>query len=474
MTNVDSNQSTTVSLDSANPSVTFTDIVPGDDYTVEELGEDGWTSTLVCDAGSAIPESEAWQFTATPQQEIVCDANNEASPASVELDKTVVGVTDVFEWSFDFTIDPSESVTPGATQTISGVGASTESAVWENLLPGETYTLSEESTPGWQAGILTCTGLEDSNQAPDAVTFVAQPGQVLECAVTNTPAPVALTVTKTALGGNATFQFLLTPVDPVGVAIVGNAVTEGGTGIATFEGLTPGATYSLGEREIPGWLQDAFTCTVTHVGGEPEAIDLAGFTVEPGDAIACAAENRIVNAPLELAKTVSGSPVRQSDGTYVVNYVITVWNPGPLADVYDLDDALDFGTGIGVVSATATSADGVPVDASWNGTTTVRIATAVAIGAEVTHSYNIAVRVTVPPMITTDNADCSGAPGEATGLLNGAVLTFGATSVEASACAPVPASLPATGVTLSALWVAIALLTGGALLLLIRRVRRSA
>lgn len=474
VTNEDSNTSTTVALTSENPSVTFTDIVPGDNYTVEELTPEGWTSTLDCDAGEVIPESQAWQFTATPEQSITCDANNEAIPASIELDKSVAGVTDDFDWSFDFTLDPAEGVTPGATQTISGTGPSTESALWENLLPGESYTLTETGTPGWTAGAIVCSGVDDSDPQQEGFQFIAKPGLALDCAVTNTPTPASLGITKTALGADDTFQFLLTPLSPVGEAIVGNATTSGGTGVATFDGLVPGTVFSLTELEVAGWVQESFTCSVSPAEGEPEPIDLAGFIVLPGDVISCSAKNSVVNAPLEFAKTVLGSPVKQSDGSLVVNYALTVYNPGPLEDAYDLDDTLNFGSGITVVSATASSADGVPVNPAWNGSTTVRIATAVAIGADVTHTYNVAVRVTVPPMITTDAADCSGAPGEPTGLLNGAALTFGDTTVEASACAPVPATLPATGVTLSALWVAIALLTGGAVLLIIRRVRRSA
>ncbi|MFD4958548.1 hypothetical protein [Microbacterium sp. NPDC058389] len=680
LTDTLSGASRTVTVTSDAPSAGLSDLVPGTPYSLTEVAQTGWAGTLECSVTDDDPETAGWQFTLTPGAGVGCTAENAATPASVSVTKSVDGVTDDYEWSFPFALTPTDGVTPaGGIQSLTGTGNASDTAVWTGLLPGETYTIAEQSVPGWIPGELVCAGVEDTNADPLAVTFVAQPAQALECAITNQPAPIDITIAKTALGGDGTFQFVLTPIDPPAEAVVGSTATQGGQGTVTFDGLTPRGLYSLAELDMDGWIEGALECTVTHADGESEALDVTGFRVEPGDQIGCAVENLAVGrivvvknvdgtdgvfdftgtwldsgeftidttegtgsatfddvvpgsyevsetapdgydntelvcvdgdaegtasvvddlvgtvnvdpgetvvctftntqwgsliidkstlpagspqefgfewgpdgeefaltdaadpystgliapgsytvtetselerwllddiecigsdtdpvtegasvtigvplqttvyctfvnaflAPLEIAKAVTSGPTKSADGTVAISYEITVTNPGALADTYDLDDELRFGDGVAVVTAAVTSADGVPVNAGWDGVSDTVVATAVTIDPGITHTFEVSATARVATTVTAEQADCTTtSDAEGTGLLNAATVTFTGGDASATACAPAPLPpvpplppLPPTGMTLGGLWLGVALLGSGVALATVRRRR---
>ncbi|MFK4836204.1 hypothetical protein ACI3KY_10790 [Microbacterium sp. ZW T2_14] len=307
LTDLETGDARTITLTSGAPSIEVTDIAPGVEYSLVEVPQPGWTSTLECDVVDTrgTPE-DGWQFALEPGTSFVCSAENTAAPASVSVTKAVTDVTSDYEWSFPFALTPSEGVTPaGGVQSISGTGPGSEAATWTGLLPGETYTLTEQAAPGWVQGTLTCTGAVDTNTDPAAVTFVAQPGIAVACAIENVPDVIDITITKTALGGDSTFQWVLTPIEPPGEAMVSSVATQGGTGVATFTGLTPGGLYSLAELDLPGWIEGDLVCTVTHADGETADLDVTGFRVEPGDQISCGIENIAVGR-IVIVKNVEG------------------------------------------------------------------------------------------------------------------------------------------------------------------------
>ncbi len=308
LVNDDTGEVRTLQVDTANPAATFTDLVPGVNYTLSEVPNAGWTSTLSCTSLDDLdPEAPGWQFVGPPAFDLQCTAENTAIPADVTIVKTVVGVADTLDWAFDFTLDPAAGVTPGAEQTVTGTGPSTGSATWRGLLPGETYTLTEADVDGWIEGEVLCSadGVVDLDPAAAGFQFVAQPGLSLDCTVSNTPEPVDLTITKTALGGDGTFQFVLTPIDPVGEAMVGSTATSGGTGVAVFTDLVAGTTYRLEELEFDDWISGELVCDVTRAGGGVEDLVLTAFTVEAGDNVACSITNEAVGT-IVIAKNVEG------------------------------------------------------------------------------------------------------------------------------------------------------------------------
>lgn len=313
LVNDDTGEVQTLPVDTANPAATFSDLTPGVNYTLREVPAAGWTSTLACTGLDDLdPATVGWQFVGPPAFDLECTAENTATPGDVTITKSVTRVADTLDWGFEFTLDPADGVTPGATQTVTGTGPTTGSATWQGLLPGVTYTLVETDADGWIEGQIQCQAgqLADLDTAAAGFQFVAQPGLSLACTVSNTPEPIDLTITKTALGGDGTFQFVLTPIDPVGEAMVGSTATSGGTGVATFTDLVAGTTYRLEELEFADWISGELVCDVTRAGGGIEDLVLTAFTVQAGDNVACSITNEAVGT-IVIAKNVEGD-----DGTF--------------------------------------------------------------------------------------------------------------------------------------------------------------
>lgn len=139
-----------------------------------------------------------------------------------------------------------------------------------------------------------------------------------------------------------------------------------------------------------------------------------------------------------IVKTVVGSPELQSDGTWQVQYRLTVENGSAHDLYYDLADTLEFPEGVEVVSASATT-DAPDVDpSSWTGVgeDTV-LADDVQLPIETTHTYTVTVIAAVSQETATDDLVCDpeGGPG---GFLNGGLLTSGTVDTEVEACAEIP------------------------------------
>src|SRR5699024_6450897 len=144
---------------------------------------------------------------------------------------------------------------------------------------------------------VTSTGAMKGREQVGVILEV-QPGQSVTCSFTNAKRPT-VTVEKTSVGGDGTFGFTLTPVDPdsgdpAGDAVPQDVVTSDGSGSASWgpEGLTPSGTYTLAETAQDGWVSEFEQCTV---GGEPIEVAADGlavtFTAAPGADIECAFTN---------------------------------------------------------------------------------------------------------------------------------------------------------------------------------------
>lgn len=178
-----------------------------------------------------------------------------------------------------------------------------------------------------------------------------------------------------------------------------------------------------------------------------------------GTASACA---DITVAPLpEITKSVVSSTV-DGGGIWTLTYQIDVKNPdGTFATIYDLEDALHFGAGSTVTSATVTTVPAGVTPEAWNGETNTDIALDVPLAAGQTHSYRVAVDVDPGSLDPASAAaDCRADAGEGgdTGFRNVATVTAGVSSAFDEACEPfndpsvakvtvgVPTQDPATGV----------------------------
>ncbi|SIN70021.1 prealbumin-like fold domain-containing protein [Agromyces cerinus] len=292
------------------PKVGWTDLDVGVTYTLTEGSLDGWDEGDITCTGLADKDAnaEGFQFTVTPGLALVCEVTNDAEPGEVSVEKTVSGVSDDTEWSFDLTIDPSAGVLPGATQAVSGTGNTTDTVTWTNLAVGTEYTITEALPDGWTGGVVDCG--PDSNPQKDGDQFVVTPGLELDCTVRNEAVPASAKVTKTSVGAGGSFTFVLTPVDPSGDKVEQTVTTAvgGGSGSTTFTALVPGTKYSIAEK-APGddWVVGALVCEVTHAGDDTaEGIDESGFTVEPGDVFDCTITNT-AKGKIIIVKNIDGA-----------------------------------------------------------------------------------------------------------------------------------------------------------------------
>ncbi|MBM7829504.1 type II secretory pathway pseudopilin PulG [Agromyces cerinus] len=328
--------------------VTWSDLEVGSTYTlIEQDVPDGWTiGEIVCNAGELEDASDdpGFQFEVTPGLVVECMVTNIAEPGDVTVTKTTSGVSDDFDWAFDFTIDPVPTE-QDATQTAEGTGPGDDSVSWSDLVPGAHYTITEEVVDGWEQGDITCSvgdsAVEDLNGDEPGFEFIAGVGVSITCAVTNRAVPVDIDVTKSAVGGDGTFEFALQPLDengePVGDAMTASVDTEEGTGVATFENLLPGSRFSLSEVDPGGdWIAGDLSCTVTHADDSEEALDASDFTIQPGDSISCEITN-------EKKGTIIIHKVVEGLDDAIFDYTGT-WLPEPSEFAIETEDGMGTAT----------------------------------------------------------------------------------------------------------------------------------
>ncbi|MBN0039140.1 LPXTG cell wall anchor domain-containing protein [Cellulosimicrobium cellulans] len=297
------------------PTVAWDELVPGATYTVREAGEapPGWTrGEITCEGlTDADPAAPGLQVEATPGQEVSCAVVNTVATSSISVAKVATGIGGDLPWAFDVAIDP---VPAGATspQTVSGEGQAADVVTWSGLVPGTAYSITEPPVPGWDTVEVVCTGISDTDPQAPGVQFVAPVGADVSCTLTNTAVEGSGVLTKTSLGGDGTFEFVLTDLDGAVDPIVVPVTTEEGTATLDLPQIVPGVRYSFVESDLPGWSEGALSCLVTPAdGGGPFPIqDLSEFSVGPGDAAECSVENAR-HATIVVAKAVDGA-----DGTF--------------------------------------------------------------------------------------------------------------------------------------------------------------
>jgi hypothetical protein len=136
----------------------------------------------------------------------------------------------------------------------------------------------------------------------------------------------------------------------------------------------------------------------------------------------------------EVEKTVSSEPVRNPDGSYEIQYEITVTGDDERDVVYDLSDDLDFPEGVGF-EAEAYNPDGDLV-AGWTGVDpNYQLANAVTVEAGEVDIWTIVVTATIDALEDPDDARCH-SPG--TGFFNVAAFTSGGVMQHVYACADIP------------------------------------
>ena len=218
--------------------------------------------------------------------------------------------------------------------------------------------------------------------------------------------------------------------------------TSGSTTLATSESIAAGATHTYN-------LSFNVTLDLTDGTGDDSYTACDGTTPLAGQGLFNEAtltsngqsitDEACGDLPaLDITKNfVSATP--NNDGTFTVNYTVTVENTGGATGTYGLEDTPGFDDDVTINSGMFSGQASGPLNTS--GSTTLATSESIAAGA--THTYNLSFNVTLD--LTDGSGDdmysvCDGtSPMSGEGLFNQASLSTNGTTLEAEDCGDIPA-----------------------------------
>ncbi|WP_157802972.1 prealbumin-like fold domain-containing protein [Compostimonas suwonensis] len=461
-------------VDGAFPNGHSISILPGQKYELSEAGgPSGYEQTsLECKVGVNGSYAPATSVTANALDDVYCLFVNTEKPTTLKLVKKVSGAdTPATNWILSGT---------GGTQSIGGAGGTNG---FVTVKAGVDFTLSEQPVAGFSGagefghsawvcdnGYGTLTG----GKLPGLAV-----GQNVTCEITNTLNPVVPTITKTAhdpvanADGSWTIVYDIAVTNPSSVKATDYALSDtlkfgGDIVVNSADVLKPGSTTPVaiaatGANELaaagtalapsttaiyvvtvnatvePG----AFTKTPSTLeclpGSTPAAGGFLNTAVLTHNGTTTPAEDCVEPVVPSFSKT-AGDVVDNGDGTWNVNYTLTVTNPsGTTGVVYDLSDtphALPAGTTL--TNATVAPIDSAPapnaVPAFGPGSPAIN--TAVVLPASTTHSYTVTLTVAVSS--SADPATLVCAPGTSNGIVNDGTVLSGNQTLDDGDCATIP------------------------------------
>jgi uncharacterized repeat protein (TIGR01451 family) len=389
---------------------------------------------------------------------------------NVIVDRGLVGVvvTDELpegvEWVSGGTVSGQDADGLGGTVTfpatdLAAAGASTATGDSGSGNPGSsaTFTVTVRVTPGATGDIVNTA----TATATDPVTT-----SPLTATATDTDGLRRLTVTKASSAAAAGVRTGATVTYTVTLTNDGTSAYPVGSPARVLDdlsGVLDDATYVSGTVSVnggaptpiaPNGAQDlvwsgaldagasvVIVYSVTVGAGADKVLTNSAFASgQPGgtctngqdaDGVSCATVQSIF-APL-IGKRIQ-SFVQNDDGTWTIVYAIDVTNPSPIGtSTYDLTDTLRFGTGLQVLSASATVPAGVTAASpAWSGSGAIANGVGIAGGAQQT--YTVTVTADAHQVAGTAAAVCvAGATG---GFANQATIELaGIADTSAQACA---------------------------------------
>ncbi len=323
-------------------------------------------------------------------------------------------------------------------------GPAIRAAVTDQAVTVGTYALSESGPAGYHASAWVCTGAESFTGT--TVTLIE--GNDATCTITNTALERAtiqkdfvsavqnpgtgiwtvtytLTVTNPNAADPVTYDLSDAIGYPAGVTVTGVAVTgpAGAPINPAFDGNAD-QTITTG-RTLAGGASESYTLVVTADVPITVPNDVRDCQEGPGFGFynngtvttsgltdsddAC---GNIPPPPIPtVAKTVT-STTQQPDGSWTIVYDLAVTNGNPTyVTVYNLTDALHFGGGITINSASVAGVGGLTTNAAWNGVADTNV---LAVGAAPAararrppHHYTVTANATVAADSTITDRDCT-------------------------------------------------------------------
>lgn len=336
-----------------------------------------------------------------------------------------------------------------ATIRLAGIPDTTAEACASPVKPTITKTVAAPvQQPDGSWNVSYTVTVRNSNTAPADLAFTVRDALAF---------PTGTTVNSVQVAGPGASGTFNGTSDQALLAGVGRIPAPTGTQTSTTRVYT--VTVNV-DAPVGAVAPADLLCNPTGGGYANTATLYAGTgTTSLGTADACAP---ITVAPLpNITKSVVSSAV-DVNGDWTLLYRIDVQNPDPtFSTFYDLDDELDFASGVTVASASVSdNPPTVTPNAGWDGAATTLIAQDVPLSPGATHTYLLTV-VADPGSLDPESAaaDCRVDSGETgTGFRNVATVSAGVKTAFDDACEPftdpsvvktttgAPVQDPATGI----------------------------
>jgi len=371
--------SVTLTCESPTNSVTCEGLEPGA-YTITEDDPDQapWNLTNIdCSGGASVSCDVNSGSTASIELADGLGTGSGAArftnteEATIRIIKQTVpaDLDDVFDFSGDL----------GAFQLTDG-GAPKEVA---NLIPGDTYSVTEEDAPGFTITAFSCSGTNWAGTGDgDTVEITPDPGETVTCTVVNTQNAGTIQVCKDTVpaGALTAFQFTLAGPSaglPVSADLVDGECSEPAV-------VAVGSGYSVVEAAEEGWELTSATCS----DGSP----VGNISVEADEAVVCTFVNTQLNPAISIVKSPESQLIDLGGTAF---WTIEVTNTGDVDFVdVDVSDELAPDCDIGSIGSLAAGASYV-FDCSLSG-----------IGSPLT---NVACAAGQPEGFSTAVEDCDSA-----------------------------------------------------------------
>ncbi|MEE2569546.1 DUF11 domain-containing protein [Pseudarthrobacter sp. J64] len=299
---VPAGQDATQNATTADPTVGWTGLLTGEEYTLTEQVPDGWTGgAITCTVTHAdnTTDNVEGTFTIEAGDSVACAVTNEVLPGELTIIKNTVGGNG----EFDFTITGEENgvETERTITTVDGTGSTTVP-----LVPGVTYTVTEVNPgSGWTMGDFVCTLNEETVTVP----FTVGADDDISCSITNT-AKGRIIIVKNARSAEDTpptfgFDGSWTSGSPAlvdgGFSIetspIADPMPEGPnvSGQAMFVDVTPGSYTVTEDDTMPEYSSRIVQCTDGEHNVVSSGVDgptkTGNINVDPGETVTCVFEN---------------------------------------------------------------------------------------------------------------------------------------------------------------------------------------
>ncbi len=342
---------------------TFVDVVPGDDFTVDETIIDTWTLTsLECtgpgaenvttDVLTGVVSSTGLDYGA----DVVCRYVNtkEAAAAYLFVVKNTDPATSPQE--FEFTATGNNQSPPNLNETFSLTGGDYQGfEIDPGFAPGEEYTVTEALVAGWRIAELDCVVSTDPETIVDGdvntgeVTVPVEQGEVAVCVYENQKLG-SLSVNKITDVTSATeFDFTATS-EPAGIT-PGEFTLTGGGSPQVFQDIVPSTIVEISENvptDAPDrWQLSNIECTGTDTPPTFPDADTVSITVGAGEDVSCSfIDTKVPESTVQVIKVAD-----PADGTV---FGFTADAPGDTAAVREADRAFDLAPDGGPAEHTVT------------------------------------------------------------------------------------------------------------------------